>query len=128
MVSVHLLDVLLAKHVIKYADSKKSVANESGRAKDAPAKAGEYDLGNCNFPLSTIRHTLATKSPRDDLMTETYSCTCTVFNVLCALLVSYTPIILIRGLCTARSATQDTSLFIHSAPSYADAAMCGGEI
>ena len=91
MVSVHLLDVLLDKHVIKYADSKKSVAYESGRAKDAPAKAGEYDLSNCNFPLSTIRHTLATKSPRDDLMTETYSCTCNCFQrALCIISLIHT--------------------------------------
>jgi hypothetical protein len=63
-----------------YADMKKRVAYHSWRAKDALAKGGECDLGNCDFPLSAIRHTFATKSPRDDLMTETYSCACPVLT------------------------------------------------
>jgi hypothetical protein len=61
-------------HEICRYGEKGGVAYHSWRAKDALAKISECDLGNCGFPLSAIRYTFATKSPRDDLMTETYSC------------------------------------------------------
>ena len=74
MVSVHLLDILRVEHVIKYADMRAGGTCETLCAKNALTKVGERDLCNRHFPLPAIRYAFATKSLRDNLVTEAYSC------------------------------------------------------
>ena len=73
MVSVHLLDILRVKHIIKHAVMWASGTYKTLCAKDTLTKVSERDLCNRHFPFSAIRYALAAQSLRDNLMTEAYS-------------------------------------------------------